>query len=286
MQLLIEIRGETVKTNASLPSGAFAVTHLCTDQVLERDAEGDLYICSRYPDVSEHVALASTWESARGLTTGMLEESDASGLFGLIYRCFRTPVEEGGSDLAIATDGALSVQTDGSETWLSGDTWFPQSNRPTDFDALVSKAHDIVRVAYESQVDRAGSEHIGHPLRVADKAFAISPLHLCGHARVAALLHDVIEDTDVTLQELEAAGFPPTVVNAVDLLTRRPEISALDYYESIRKDPVARLVKIADILDSTDTDRLKLLDALTRSRLKTKYAGAWSTVWGPTDSPN
>lgn len=73
---------------------------------------------------------------------------------------------------------------------------------------------------------------------------------------------------------------------AVDLLTRQPGISALDYYESIRKNPVARLVKIADILDNTDTDRLKLLDAPTRSRLEKKYPGAWSTVWGPTDSPN
>ena len=286
MQHLIEIRGETVKINASLPSGAFAITHLCTDQVLERDAEGDLYICTRNPDVSEHVALATTWESARSLTSSMLEESDASGLFGLIYRCFRTPLEEGGSDLAIATDGALSVQTDGSETWISGDTWFPRSNRPIDFDALVSQAHDIAREAHESQVDKAGNEYIGHPLRVAEIAFAISPLHLCGHARVAALLHDVIEDTEVTLQELEAAGFPSTVVNAVDLLTQRPEVSALDYYEPIRQDPVARLVKIADILDNTDADRLKLLDAPTRSRLEMKYAGAWSTVWGPTDSPS
>ena len=79
---------------------------------------------------------------------------------------------------------------------------------------------------------------------------------------------------------------PATVVNAVDLLTQRPEVSALDYYEPIRQDPVARLVKIADILDNTDADRLKLLDAPTRSRLEMKYAGAWSTVWGPTDSPS
>lgn len=97
--------------------------------------------------------------------------------------------------------------------------------------------------------DKAGDPYILHPLRMM--------LALRGEEeRMAAVLHDVVEDTDVTLEDLRRAGYPPAVVEVVDHLTRRAEES---YEESIRRaaaHPVARRVKLADLEDNMDLRRL------------------------------
>src|ERR1022692_3513806 len=85
--------------------------------------------------------------------------------------------------------------------------------------------------------------YILHPLRV-----------MCAvdgaHARMAAVLHDVIEDTDVTLVDLQSAGYPRPVIHAVDCLTRRDGEAYAAYIERVATDPMATLVKVADLRDN------------------------------------
>lgn len=97
--------------------------------------------------------------------------------------------------------------------------------------------------------DKAGAAYILHPLRV---MFAVEGTT----ARIAAVLHDVVEDTPTTLEDLKAAGIPEEAVRIVDLLTRRPGQSKTAYYRRLAVDPTARAIKLADLQDNMDLRRL------------------------------
>ncbi|MFE2754151.1 HD domain-containing protein [Actinosynnema sp. NPDC059335] len=131
----------------------------------------------------------------------------------------------------------------------------------------VDDAIRIARAAHEGQVDKSGRPYIDHPLRVMGRVSG-------EHARMAAVLHDVVEDTDVTAEDLRAAGCPPEVVATVLALSHRDGESQEDYLARVRTDPVAVAVKRADIADNTSPPRLALLDPATRDRLRAKYARA------------
>lgn len=128
-----------------------------------------------------------------------------------------------------------------------------------------ARAEQIARAAHEGQVDKTGHPYITHPQRVAARVRGDDL------AEAVAWLHDVVEDTTVTLDDL-AREFPPAVVDAVDALTRRPDQS--DYYDQVQADDLALRVKLADIDDNTDPDRMAQLDPTTRNRLIAKYTAA------------
>lgn len=110
--------------------------------------------------------------------------------------------------------------------------------------ALASDVH-------EEQRDKAGDAYILHPLAV---------MNLVAPDRVAmttAVLHDVVEDTDLTLVELRIY-FPPVVIAALDCLTHRRGETYTNYIERVAGHPVARKVKIADLKHNMDTGRLPL----------------------------
>lgn len=132
---------------------------------------------------------------------------------------------------------------------------------------LVDVAMAWARAAHEGQADKAGQPYIGHPARVAARVAGDEP------AQAVAWLHDVVEDTAVTLSDL-AGVFPPVVLVAVDAITRRAGESPDAYYARVAADPLARKVKLADLADNTDPERLARLDAPTRARLIEKYAHA------------
>lgn len=133
--------------------------------------------------------------------------------------------------------------------------------------SIVDLAQQIATAAHEGQVDKAGRPYITHPARVAARVSGDE------YAAAAAWLHDVVEDTDVTLADLERV-FPPEVVEAVDALTRRPDEEPASYYARVRQVPLASTVKLADLDDNSDPQRLARLDAQTRERLLAKYARA------------
>jgi (p)ppGpp synthase/HD superfamily hydrolase len=126
--------------------------------------------------------------------------------------------------------------------------------------ALATSAHD-------GQVDKSGRPYIGHPLRVMASVSG-------EHAQMAAVLHDVIEDTPVTAADLTARGCPPVVVDAVVALSHLPEEPQDVYLRRVAANPLALSVKRADIADNLSPTRVARLDAATQERLQAKYATA------------
>ena len=90
----------------------------------------------------------------------------------------------------------------------------------------------------------------------------------------------MVEDTDVTAENLLAQGFPPEVVEVVELLTSVDEVPLDDYYRAIRAHPVALRVKLADLADNDDPQRLATLDPAMQERLRAKYAHARAVLTG------
>lgn len=118
----------------------------------------------------------------------------------------------------------------------------------------------IAAAAHVGQVDKVGVPYILRPLRV------MASLALPA-ARIAAVLHDVVEDSAWTLSMLREAGFGEDVVAGVDAVTRRAEESYEDFVRRASLDPVGRVVKRADLLDNLDTSRLTEVTDKDRERL-------------------
>jgi (p)ppGpp synthase/HD superfamily hydrolase len=116
-------------------------------------------------------------------------------------------------------------------------------------DQPLSRAIRIAAEAHEGQLDKAGQPYVLHVLRV---MFGCqSP-----EAQVAAALHDVVEDTNWTLDDLRREGFSETVVEIVDALTRREGEDYVDFARRAAATPLGREVKRADLLDNMDIRRI------------------------------
>lgn len=115
--------------------------------------------------------------------------------------------------------------------------------------STIEHAIAIAAVAHAGQVDKAGQPYILHPLRV---MFAVAG----PEERIAAVLHDVVEDTPWTIEGLRAEGFGERVLAAIDALTRRPDESYPAFIERAASNADARAVKVADIRDNLDLSRI------------------------------
>lgn len=131
----------------------------------------------------------------------------------------------------------------------------------------LDEAIQVARRAHEGQLDKSGRPYIAHPLRVMGTVSG-------EHERMAAVLHDVVEDTSVTLADLTAAGCPEEVLAAVAAISKQPGEDQAAYLARVAANPIARLVKRADIADNMSPDRLARLDPATQERLRTKYESA------------
>ena len=108
----------------------------------------------------------------------------------------------------------------------------------------------IATEAHKGQVDKAGIPYINHPLTVAS-------LVDTEEEKIVALLHDTIEDTNITEQDLLNYGFSNKIVEAVKLLTHNKGIPYMEYVAKIKNNELARKVKIADLTHNSDLSRLK-----------------------------
>ena len=131
---------------------------------------------------------------------------------------------------------------------------------------LTNEAMRIAYRAHHGQVDKSGIPYIFHPCHLAEQM----PDE---YTTCVALLHDVVEDTDVTLEEL-ATTFPPAVVEAVALMTHRPGTEYLDYVRKIATNPIAKTVKLADLHHNSDETRMEAPDDAALQRRREKYRGA------------
>ena len=129
---------------------------------------------------------------------------------------------------------------------------------------LTIKAMNLAYSAHHGQFDKGGVPYIFHPIHLAEEMD--DEISTC-----VALLHDTVEDTAVTLEEL-AKEFPAEVVNAVRLLTHGEDVDYFDYVRAIRQDPIAVKVKLADLRHNGDPKRI--CNQGNQERRREKYAAA------------
>ena len=131
---------------------------------------------------------------------------------------------------------------------------------------LTNKAMRIAYKAHNGQLDKSDVPYIFHPFHLAEQMKT-------EHEVIVALLHDVVEDTDVTLGDLEADGFPHDVLEAVRLLTHDRSVPYMEYIAGLKDNALAKKVKMADLRHNSDVTRLEGIDEEAGKRLK-KYGAA------------
>ena len=120
--------------------------------------------------------------------------------------------------------------------------------------------------AHKEQKDKSGMPYVFHPFHLAEEMETEDET-------VAALLHDVAEDTDITLEEIGEMGFSEAVMEALRLLTHEPGTPYMEYVRKIKENPVARAVKQADLKHNSDLTRLDNVDEKALKRVE-KYKEA------------
>ncbi len=120
--------------------------------------------------------------------------------------------------------------------------------------------------AHKDQEDKTGMPYVFHPFHLAEQ--------MTDEETVAtALLHDVVEDTDLTLDDLKAMGFPERVLSALALLTHDPAVPYMEYVAAVKNNPIARAVKLADLRHNSDMSRFDTVSEWDIKRAE-KYAAA------------
>lgn len=132
---------------------------------------------------------------------------------------------------------------------------------------LFEKAIMIATKVHAGQKDKAGAPYLLHVLRVMMSVEKMDE-------RIVALLHDVVEDSETTIEELANEGFSKKILRAVELLTKTEHKTYEDYIQEIKKNELARVVKSADLKDNMNISRLKTLTENDKLRIK-KYKAAY-----------
>lgn len=135
---------------------------------------------------------------------------------------------------------------------------------------LTKKALVIAYEAHKDQFDKSGIPYVFHPVHLAEQM--PDEYSVC-----VALLHDVVEDSKYTFQNLIDFEFPQEVIDAVKVLTHPKDIPYFDYIVSIKNNPIARRVKIADLRHNSDLSRLNKVTEEDLKRIE-KYKTALSLL--------
>lgn len=114
---------------------------------------------------------------------------------------------------------------------------------------LTKKAMTISFNAHKNQLDKGGMPYVFHPFHVAEQMKD-------EYTTCVALMHDIVEDTPVTLENLRENGFPDEIINAIDAMTHKDGVPYFDYIKIIKNDPIASAVKLADLEHNMDITRL------------------------------
>ena len=128
------------------------------------------------------------------------------------------------------------------------------------------KAMRLCFQAHKNQLDKSGIPYVFHPIHLAEQMQD-------EETTLVALLHDVVEDSDYSLEDLRAMGFGETVLEAIALMTHDEKVPYMDYVAKIKPNPIARAVKIADLKHNSDLSRLDAVDDKAMARVE-KYARA------------
>ena len=138
--------------------------------------------------------------------------------------------------------------------------------------ATLERAIEISVAAHRDQTDKAGRPYILHPLWLMHQFEDIE-------AMIVAVLHDAVEDSDLTLADLSDEGFTPIIVKAIDAMTHREAESYDDYIHRLKAQPIARRVKLADLEHNMDVRRMARVHDRDLARLE-KYHKTWRKLNG------
>ena len=131
---------------------------------------------------------------------------------------------------------------------------------------LTKKALSLCFEAHKEQKDKTGLPYVFHPFHLAEQMDDEL-------STVCALLHDVAEDTEYGISDLRKMGFPESVLEVLTLLTHEEGVPYMDYVKALSINPIAKAVKIADLMHNSDTSRLDFVDEWALKR-EEKYKKA------------
>ena len=131
---------------------------------------------------------------------------------------------------------------------------------------MTKKAMKLCFSAHRDQVDKSGLPYVFHPFHLAEQMEDED-------TTIVALLHDVVEDTEVTFADLAQMGFSQPVIGAIQAMTHAKGVPYLEYVARMKDNPIARRVKLADLRHNSDLSRLDQVDEKALERVK-KYQAA------------
>lgn len=127
--------------------------------------------------------------------------------------------------------------------------------------------------AHKDQMDKSDMPYVFHPFHLAEQMQD-------EETTIVALLHDVVEDTDYTIEDLRQMGFSERVLSAIALMTHAPEVPYMDYVAKIKTNPIAKAVKLADLRHNSDLSRLDRITPRDEARAE-KYKKAIELLESP-----
>lgn len=137
---------------------------------------------------------------------------------------------------------------------------------------MLNKAIVIATNAHEGQTDKCGEPYILHPLRVMlSRKSEVE--------RICGVLHDVVEDTDITFDDLRKEGFSEDIIEILDCLTKRDGEEYENYITRVLNNEVACQIKLADLADNTDPNRIQCYTEKDIARIE-KYRIAKERILG------
>jgi len=136
--------------------------------------------------------------------------------------------------------------------------------------STLDKAILIAAEAHQDQKDRYGNPYILHPIRLMMKMESETE-------KIVAILHDVVEDSDWTFDQLRRKGFSEEIISAVDRLTKRENEPYFEYIERTKQNSTALKVKLADLEDNMDLQRIEQISEKDLKRLE-RYHQAWKLL--------
>lgn len=151
-----------------------------------------------------------------------------------------------------------------------------QHNKAELLNQLLGRAIAIAATAHQNQFDKANAPYILHPLRMMQKGQTIAE-------QIVAVLHDVVEDSQWTLEALSAEGFPAEIVDALNCLTRRAAETYDQFIDRVLTNPLATQVKRYDLEDNMTLTRLSCMEEKEIERLR-RYHQAYRRIIEATNS--
>jgi len=136
--------------------------------------------------------------------------------------------------------------------------------------STLEKAIIIAAKAHVGQIDKAGEPYILHPLRMMLRLSSTEE-------RITAILHDVVEDSEITFEDLRAEGFTEKIIEAVRSVTKKSGESYDDFIKRAAANPIAKRVKLADLEDNSNLSRIKNPTDSDLKRME-KYRKAIETI--------